>query len=97
MRDTHYWSVNVQKFEVGDVEFTSTKRAILDTGSSLVHFRESDYPNIIKEIKKGGTDCNFKVANSYDACICKSKDDFTNITFKFDKYYYEMIPGHYVV
>lgn len=96
--DMNYWSVPIQKLEYGkDNLNTETERGILDTGSSLVHFRKTDFDKIMSKIKSHQANCNLLVASTYKACYCKSIDDFQNITLKFDKYYYEMIPGHYVV
>ena len=40
LRDTNYWSVPIKKLRYNEEDIeTETERGILDTGSSLVHFR----------------------------------------------------------
>lgn len=69
---TDYWTVKLKKVNVGDLLLiTSTKNAIIDSGTSYMAMPDLEFKNLISTVEdEYGYKCSYDSFNSLYACDC---------------------------
>ena len=92
-----HWTVDLNRINYGEAEIEcEAGTALVDTGTALVYFPETEYTSIMNAIDSSDNlNCGFTI-DGYPACECTSEDDFEIVTFKLGEYLLTMIPDEYI-
>lgn len=95
LRDTYYWSLDLKSTTYGSEDLgLSAVRGILDTGTSLTYFSQSDWDILYNKFSEGKT-CGY-TNSGFRAWYCTSDADFEDITFHFGNYLYYFPASSYI-
>ncbi|CAI2365800.1 unnamed protein product [Moneuplotes crassus] len=96
LKTNTHWTVPMSTVKYGDTELSmASTSAVLDTGTSLTIFQQSDFMKIWNKITYDKT-CGYVTGTSWLACYCDSINEFKDITIKLGNYDTKMPPSAYV-